>query len=102
MKYEPLKEVNERQSTKRKNELTQASVQLRLTLYRFYAQIGFSLIVVGLSVWQLASKDNFEAAERAIYWSSLSGTVANWLPSPLEKVDSGRRRSDEEEEEEDS
>lgn len=74
-------------------------------MYRFYAQIGFSLIVVSLCVWQLTTKAEFDAAERAIYWSSLSGTVANWLPSPLEKVEKSvecaAKKADEDEDEDD-
>lgn len=105
--YSPPKQPNQPKSTKRKQKQSLADIQLKLILYRFYAQIGFSLIVVCLCVFQLSSKDKFEVAERAIYWSSLSGTVANWLPSPLEKVEktieySSKRNKDDDEEEDES
>lgn len=72
-------------------------IQIKLILYRFYAQIFFSTLVIGLCIFQLTTKDEFDTAERAIYWSSLSGIVANWLPSPLEKVEKAVEYADDDE-----
>ncbi len=51
-------------------------------MLRFLVQAGFSASVLALCIFMLATDRADSDKEQALYWSGLTGTVANWLPSP--------------------
>lgn len=51
-------------------------------MLRFLIQAGFSASVLALCIFMLATDRADTDKEQALYWSGLTGTVANWLPSP--------------------
>lgn len=53
-----------------------------IMMLRFLIQAGFSASVLALCIFMLATDRADTDKEQALYWSGLTGTVANWLPSP--------------------
>ncbi|MBU7582958.1 MAG: hypothetical protein KAF91_08615 [Nostoc sp. TH1S01] len=57
--------------------------------WRFFVQVAFSTVVLGLCISQLMKSDA-KTENTALYWGGVTSVLAYWLPSP------GQNRDDKE------